>query len=81
MGVVEAAQEAVDYPLLNLSMKGARGVLFTVKGGRELTPGKVEAANVLISNALGTKACVLFGMSVDSRMEDGVQLTLIAAGL
>ena len=81
MGVVEAAQEAVDYPLLNLSMKGARGVLFTVKGGRELTPGKVEAANVLISSALGTKARVLFGMSVDSHMEDGVQLTLIAAGL
>ena len=81
MGVVEAAQEAVDYPLLNLSIKGARGVLFTVKGGRELTPGKVEAANVLIANALGTKARVLFGMSVDSGMEDRVQLTLIAAGL
>ena len=80
-GAVEAARQAIAYPLLNLSLEGAGGVLFSVKGGQAVTPSRVEAAGSLIAAAARNKARVLFGVSMDNRLEDEVQLTLIATGL
>ena len=80
-GLVEAAQEAIAYPLLNLSMAGARGVIFSIKGGQDLTPAAVDAASAFISKACKHSPRTLFGMSIDHGLEDGVQLTLIATGL
>ena len=81
MGALEAAGQAIANPLLNLSIKGAHGVLFSVKGGRELTLGGVNAAGELISGAVRKDAAIYFGMSIDESLEDKVKLTLIATGL
>jgi cell division protein FtsZ len=81
MGPVEAARIAINNPLLDLSIKGAKGVLFSVKGGKHLTLGGVNAAGELISNSVRKDANIFFGMSVDNSLGDEVKLTLIATGL
>ena len=81
MGALEAAQQAIANPLLNLSIKGAEGVLFSIKGGRELTLGGVNSAGELISRSVKKNAAIFFGMSIDETLEDSVKLTLIATGL
>ena len=81
MGAVEAAKQAIANPLLNLSIKGGKGVLFSVKGGYELSLGGVNAAGELIGNAVRKDAAIFFGMSIDESLEDDVKLTLIATGL
>ncbi len=81
MGALEAARQAVANPLLDMSIKGAKGVLFCVKGGEELTLGGVNAAGELISKAVRKDADIYFGMSLDDTLEDTVKLTLIGTGL
>ena len=81
LGVVDAARQAMANPLLNMSIKGAQGVLFSVKGGHNLSLGGVNAAGELISSTVRRNATVFFGMSIDDELDDGVKLTLIATGL
>ena len=81
MGALEAAGQAIANPLLNLSIKGAHGVLFSVKGGQELTLGGVNAAGELIAKSVKKDAAIYFGMSIDESLEDSVKLTMIATGL
>ena len=81
MGPVEAARQAIANPLLDLSIKGAKGVLFSVKGGQYLTLGGVNAAGELIANSVRKDANIFFGMSVDESLGEEVKLTLIATGL
>lgn len=81
MGVVDAARQAMANPLLNMSIKGAQGVLFSVKGGHTLTLGGVNAAGDLIGRTVKKNASIFFGMSTDEELEDTVKLTLIATGL
>ena len=80
-GVLEAARIAMANPLLNMSIKGAHGVLFSVKGGSTLTLGEVNDAGELIGKMVKRNASIFFGMSIDTSMEDSVKLTLIATGL
>ena len=81
MGALEAARQAIANPLLNLSIKGAHGVLFSVKGGEGLTLGGVNAAGELIGKTVRKDASIFFGMSIDPSLEDEVRLTMIATGL
>jgi cell division protein FtsZ len=81
MGPVEAARQAIANPLLDLSIKGAKGVLFSVKGGQYLTLGGVNAAGELIANSVRKDANIFFGMSIDESLGEEVKLTLIATGL
>ena len=81
MGAVEAAKQAMANPLLNISIKGAEGVLFSVKGGRSLTLGAVNAAGEMVGKTVKKNAAIYFGMSVDESLDDSVKLTLIATGL
>jgi cell division protein FtsZ len=81
MGALEAAKQAIANPLLNLSVKGAKGVLFSVKGGEELTLGGVNAAGDLIAKSVRKDADIFFGMSIDNSLEGTVKMTLIATGL
>ena len=80
-GPIEAARQAIANPLLNISIKGAKGVLFSVKGGESLTLGGVNAAGELIRRNVHKDASIFFGMSLDDSLEDTVKLTLIATGL
>ncbi len=81
MGALEAAKQAIANPLLDISIKGAKGVLFSVRGGEELTLGGVNAAGELISKSVSKDADIFFGMSLDNDFEDKVSMTLIATGL
>jgi len=81
MGALEAARQAIANPLLNLSIKGARGVLFSVKGGDDVTLGGVNAAGELIGKTVRRDATIFFGMSLDPSLGDMVKLTLIGTGL
>lgn len=80
-GALEAAKTAVANPLLNMSIEGAKGVLFCVNGGPKLTLGAVNAAGEFISGKVDPRATVFFGMVNDATVTDRVRLTLIATGI
>ena len=76
----DAAKMALASPLLDVSMEGAKGVLFNVTGGTSLTLFEVNGAAAVIKQAVDRDANVIFGVSMDSNMKDEVRLTLIATG-
>lgn len=75
-----AARAAVSSPLLDLSIDGARGVLFNITGGPDLTMYEVDEAARIISNAADPDANIIFGNVVKSDMTDQVRITVIATG-
>jgi len=76
----DAARSALSSPLLDISMEGAKGVLFNVAGGTGLTLFEVNAAAELIRQAVDPDANVIFGVIEDPRLGNEVRLTLIATG-
>ncbi len=80
-GAQQAAESAVKNPLLDTGIEGAKGVLFTVKGGPKLTLGQVNAAGRFISKAVDPDCTIFFGMHILQEMGDEVRLTLIATGI
>jgi len=77
---VEAARAAIDSPLLELSIKGAKGVLFTVAGGPDLTMYEVNEAAEVITSSIDANAKVIFGAVIDETLGDEVKITVIATG-
>jgi cell division protein FtsZ len=77
----EAAKQAINSPLLELSIDGAKGVLFNVSGGSDLTMMEVsEAANV-ITEFIDDEAKVIFGAITDENLKKGdIKVTVIATG-
>ena len=75
-----AARAAVSSPLLDLSIEGARGVLFNVAGGNDLTMFEVDEAARIISSAADPDANVIFGAVIKSELSDQVKITVIATG-
>ncbi|MBM3133650.1 MAG: cell division protein FtsZ [Chloroflexi bacterium] len=78
---VQAAENAIKNPLLDISINGAKGVLFSVKGGQQMTLAQVNAAGRKISQAVDPDAMIFFGMNLKSGMEDKVRITIIATGI
>jgi cell division protein FtsZ len=76
---VEAAKEALASPLLDVSMQGAKGVLFNIAGAN-LTLHEVNNAAEVIRQAVDPRANVIFGVVMDPNMSNDVRLTLIATG-
>jgi len=77
----EAAQEAISSPLLeDVQIKGARGVLVNITGGNDLTLHEVNDANNVIYEAAGEEANIIFGASIDEKMNGQVRVTVIATG-
>ena len=76
----DAAKEALSSPLLDVSMEGAKGVLFNVAGGSDLTLYEVNDAAEVIRQAVDPEAVVIFGVVLDPNMGNDVRLTLIATG-
>jgi len=77
---IEAAKAAINSPLLEMSIDGAKGILFTVSGGKDLGMYEVnEAANVITQSA-DPNAKVIFGTVVDESLGDEVKVTVIATG-
>jgi len=76
----DAANEALASPLLDVNVEGARGVLFNVTGGSSLTLFEVNEAAQVIGKAVDPDANIIFGVVFDPKMDDQVQITLIATG-
>lgn len=78
---VTAAKVAINSPLLDISIKGAKGVLFNVTGGKDLSMAEInDAANVIIE-AIDPEAQVIFGAVINDKLTEGeVQVTVIATG-
>jgi len=76
----DAAKQALASPLLDVSMEGAKGVLFNVAGGSNLTLFEVSEAAEVIKQAIDPEANVIFGVVLDPSMGNDVRLTLIATG-
>ncbi len=77
---VNAAKEALASPMLDVSINGAKGVLFNVCGGSSLTLYEVSDAAKIIGEAVDPEANIIFGVNVDPNMGNEVRLTLIATG-
>lgn len=76
----EAAQKAIHSALLDVSIEGAQGILFNVKGGRDLSLFEVNEAAELIRANAHPEANIIFGAVVDNDMKDELHITVIATG-
>jgi cell division protein FtsZ len=76
----DAARQAIMSPLLEQSIDGARGVLFTITGGPDLTLFEVNEAAEIIHAAADPEANIIFGAVIDERMGGEVKISVIATG-
>jgi cell division protein FtsZ len=77
---VDAAKDALASPLLDVSIKGAKGVLFNIIGNDSLTLHEVNQAAELIRTAVDPAANIIFGVRRDEKMDKEVKITLVATG-
>lgn len=75
-----AARTAISSPLLEISIEGAKGVLFSITGGADLSMAEVDEAAKLIAAAVDPDANIIFGATIDEKMVDQVKITVIATG-
>ncbi|OGY23592.1 MAG: cell division protein FtsZ, partial [Candidatus Woykebacteria bacterium GWB1_45_5] len=75
-----AAKAAIASPLLEVSIDGAKGVLFNITGGQDLSMFEVDEAAKIISGAADSDANIIFGAAIDESMADQVKITVIATG-
>lgn len=78
---VDAARAAVNSPLLDVSITGAKGVLFSIAGGDDLTMFEIQDAAKLITDSVDPNAKIIFGTVHDEKLKKGeVRVTVVAAG-
>lgn len=78
---MEAARSAINSPLLDISIDGARGVLFCVSGGDDLAMSEINDAAKVITDSINPEAKVIFGAVLDERLKKGeLKVTVIATG-
>ncbi|HDO23673.1 MAG TPA: cell division protein FtsZ, partial [bacterium] len=77
----EAAKMATNSPLLDLSIDGAKGVLFAISGGENMTMLEIQEAANIITDSIDNEAKVIFGAIHDDRLKkDEIKVTVIASG-
>jgi cell division protein FtsZ len=77
---IDAAEQAVASPLLETSMEGARSILLSITGGRDLSLWEVNEAAKAVSQAAHPDANIIFGAMVDDKLADQVWVTVVATG-
>ena len=77
---VDAARKAIEKPLLETNLDGAKKVIFAVSGGMDLTPIEVQEAAAIVEEILDDDVNMIWGMSFDESFEDEVKVTIIATG-
>ena len=77
---IEAAKAAIDSPLLEVSIGGAKGVLFNITGGKDLGMYEVDEAAKIITKSVDSDAKIIFGAVIDDAMSDEIRITVIATG-
>ncbi|KKR75952.1 MAG: Cell division protein FtsZ [Candidatus Levybacteria bacterium GW2011_GWA2_40_8] len=75
-----AARTAVSSPLLEMSIDGAKGILFNVMGGPDLTMNEIDEAAKIISDHVDADANIIFGAIINDQMVDQIRITVIATG-
>ncbi|MEO6729013.1 MAG: cell division protein FtsZ [Candidatus Dojkabacteria bacterium] len=75
-----AAKQAIESPLLEVSIDGAKGVLFNVIGGKDLGMLEISAAAEIIKDKINPEATFIFGASIDPSYEDKFEVTVLATG-
>jgi cell division protein FtsZ len=77
----EAARMAINSPLLDVSINGARGVLFAIAGSEDMTMNEIQEAAKIITESVDVNAKVIFGAIIDSKVRKGeIKITVIASG-
>ncbi len=77
---IEAAKAAIESPLLELSIDGAKGVLFNVTGGNDLSMFEVDEAARIITEAADPEANIIFGAVINDSYTGEVKITVVATG-
>lgn len=77
---MEAAKNAINSPLLETTIDGASGVIFTVTGGPDLTLHEVQEAAGVVYSSVSEEANIIFGAIIDERLHGEVLITVIATG-
>lgn len=78
--IIEAVRVAVNCPLLETTIEGARGVILNVVGGSDLTFDEVADAAELVRSVVDASANIIFGARIDPNVQDEVEITVIATG-
>jgi cell division protein FtsZ len=76
----EAAQQAISSRLLDITIDGARGILFNITGGKDLSLFEVNEAASIIKQTAHPDVNLIFGAVIDERMGDDIRITVIATG-
>lgn len=77
---VEAARLAISSPLLEVSIDGARGVLFTIAGSSDMAMHEVDEASRIITETADPGAKIIFGAVIDESLKDEMRITVVATG-
>lgn len=77
---IEAARAAIESPLLELTIDGAKGILFSIAGGTDLGMYEIDEAAKAITEAADPDANIIFGTIIDEAMQGEVKITVVATG-
>ena len=75
----DAARQCTDSPMLDMSLEGARRILFVLTGGNNLSLQEVQDAAAVVEELADPNANIIFGTNKDARLEDEVKMTMVAA--
>lgn len=75
-----AARAAISSPLLDVSIEGAKGILFNIAGGHDITMAEVDEAARIISEAADADANIIFGATINDQLSDQIRITVVATG-
>ncbi|MDR2063378.1 MAG: cell division protein FtsZ [Candidatus Nomurabacteria bacterium] len=77
---VQAAEQAIESPLVEVSIDGAKGVLFNVIGGADMSMSEIQEAAEVITNSVAEDANIIFGATIRPELDDELIVTVIATG-
>ncbi len=77
---IKAAQKAINSPLIEASIEGAKGILLNISGGPDLKLFEVNEAAEIIRNAASSDSNIIFGAVIDENMNEKIKVTIIATG-
>ena len=75
-----AARMAIASPLLEVSIEGAKGILYNIIGGEDMTMTEVSDASTIIANAADPEANIIFGATINKEMGNKIKISVIATG-
>ena len=76
----KAAEQAIESPMIEVSIDGARGVLFNVAGGYDMSMSEIQEAAEIITGAVAPDANIIFGATLKPELEDELIITVVATG-